>query len=408
MLNIVLGPHITLKEASHNAETVRAHGIITGVKYEQLAQNLRQHVSSEMKMFRVVCSTPALGSPLLDLGSVTITSGRTPDQNKPALVIFTSGSTGPPKGVAVRRYNLYALARQMVQRLKIDRNSTMVQFLPTHHATGLLVNTLPALIGGGCVEFSQGGFDAAKVWDRFCEGGIPSFSALPTIYVRLLRHWDTVLSKLPQKEVDSYRAAVLAIGSFHSGTSALPREISLKWEQLSGKAIIERYGGSEQGGVYSNVAGEPVVPGSVGKKNRLTESKLSGGEYGEVLVRGPFVFMKSVNSRLILFVTRGETDSFACHRYMFDPEATRRSFDKDGFYMTGDIAQQKEGLYYIEGRAAIDSELLLFLFPLFFPSTRSWPLEIYRSLTFSSNQVGWIQDLCSECRRRSSEPSESI
>ena len=301
VLKSVLGPHIMLKEAIHNAESVRAHGIITSVKYVQLAQNLRQHISSKMEIFRVVRSTPALRSALLDLGSITITSGRTPDQNKPALVIFTSGSTGPPKGVAIRRYNLYALARVMVQRLKIDRNTTIVQFLPTHHATGLLVNTLPALIGGGCVEFSQGGFDAAKVWERFREGGLPSFSALPTIYVRLLRHWDTVLSKLPQKEVDSYRAAVSAIGSFHSGTSALPREVSLKWEQLSGKAIIERYGGSEQGGVYSNVTGEPVVPGSVGKQNRLTESKLSGGDYGEVLVRGPFVFMKWVSDLPMLW-----------------------------------------------------------------------------------------------------------
>lgn len=291
-LKSVSGPHVTLNEAVHNAETVRAHGIITSVKYVQLAQKLRQHIGSKMKIFRVIDSTSTLRSTLLDLGSVTIASGRTPDQNKPALVIFTSGSTGPPKGVAIRRYNLYALASQIVQRMKIDRNTTIVQFLPTHHATGLLVNTLPALIGGGCVEFSQGGFDAAKVWERFREGGLPSFSALPTIYVRLLRHWDTVLSKLPPEEVDSYRAAVSAIGSFHSGTSALSREVSLKWERLSGKAITERYGGSEQGGVYSNVIGEPVVPGSVGKKNRLTESKLSGGDYGEVLVRGPFLFMK--------------------------------------------------------------------------------------------------------------------
>ena len=296
VLTTVLGIHSTLREATHNAKTVRAHAIITSIKYMHLAQELQQQISSKTKTFSVICSTPVLRSPLLDLDLVTITSGRTPDQNKPALVIFTSGSTGPPKGVAVRRYNLYALARYVVQSLGIDRHTTVVQFLPTHHATGLLFNTLPALVGGACVEFSQGGFDAAKVWERFREGGLPSFSALPTIYVRLLRHWDTVLSKLPQEEIDSYRAAVSAIGSFHSSTSALPREVGLKWKELVGKAITERYGGSEAGGVYSNVIGEPVVPGSVGKKNRITESKLSGGNYGEVLARGPFLFMKWVDN----------------------------------------------------------------------------------------------------------------
>lgn len=146
---------------------MRAHAIITSVKSVQLAQGLERQSSSWGKEFRVVCSTPALMSPLLDLKSVTISSGRTPDQNKAALVIFTSGSTGPPKGVAIRRYNLYALAIYFVRNLKLDRNTTIVQFLPTHHATGLLFNTLPALVGGGCVEFSQGASTPQKSGNGF-------------------------------------------------------------------------------------------------------------------------------------------------------------------------------------------------------------------------------------------------
>ncbi len=42
---------------------------------------------------------------------------------------------------------------------------------------------------------------------------------------------------------------------------------------------------------------------------------------------------------------------------MYDPEATQRAFDEEGFYKTGDIARQECGLYYIEGRSAIDSKL---------------------------------------------------
>ena len=292
LLTADTGPHVTVKEATHNANTVRAHAIVTNVKHEQLAHDVREQSLTGLNVFKVVCSTSVLMSPLVDLDLVAFNSGRPPDQNNPALVIFTSGSTGPPKGVAIRRYNLYATARYMVDSMKIDRNTNVIQFLPTHHATGLMVNTLPALIGGGCVEFSQGGFDAAKVWERFRGGGLPTFSALPTIYVRLLRHWEGVLSKLPQEEADSYRTAVSAIGSFHSSTSALPRQVSIKWEKLTGKPITERYGGSEVGAVYSNAIGGPVVPGSVGKKHRMTESKLSEGDHGEVLARSPFVFMK--------------------------------------------------------------------------------------------------------------------
>src|ERR1700761_7988940 len=37
VLTSVLGPHITLMEATHNAKTVRAHAIIPSFKYVQLA-----------------------------------------------------------------------------------------------------------------------------------------------------------------------------------------------------------------------------------------------------------------------------------------------------------------------------------------------------------------------------------
>jgi hypothetical protein len=90
---------------------------------------------------------------------------------------------------------------------------------------------------------------------------------------------------------------------------------------------------------------------------------------------------------------------------MFDPEATRRSFNKDGFYLTGDIARQEGGLYYIEGRAAIDSEL-----PISSPVSiyQKLDVEVDRGLTFGSNQVWWLQDLCFGCRRRSPQSSKSI
>jgi malonyl-CoA/methylmalonyl-CoA synthetase len=292
VLTSCIGPHITVKEATYNANTVRAHAVITNVKHVPLASEVERHSVLGRNLFKVICSTPFLMSPLLDMGSITFCSGRTPDQNKPALVIFTSGSTGSPKGVAIRRYNLYASAQRSIRNQKIDQNTTVVQFLPTHHATGLLFNTIPALVGGGCVEFSQGGFDAVKVWERFRQGGLPSFSAVPTVYIRLLWHWDMVLSKLPKTERGKYQAAVSAIGTFHSSTSALPREVAIKWRDLAGKSITERYGGSETGNVYTNIIGEHVVPGSVGKKNRMMESKLSEGDHGEVLARGPFMFMK--------------------------------------------------------------------------------------------------------------------
>ena len=210
--------------------------------------------------FRSILSTTCAMTPIIDMATLTFCSGRILDQNKPSLVIFTSGSTGPPKGVAIRRYNVYAGAHMMIQAQNINPKTTIAQFLPIHHAAGLLFNSLPAILGGGCVEFCQGGFEPSKVWQRFREGGLPSFSAVPTVYVRLIRYWKSVIAKLPTVERDSYRLAALGIGSFHSGTSALPRLVAEQWFEITGKPIIERYGGSEIGNVYTNLPGQPIVP----------------------------------------------------------------------------------------------------------------------------------------------------
>ncbi|HNC69945.1 MAG TPA: AMP-binding protein, partial [Pseudomonadales bacterium] len=55
-------------------------------------------------------------------------------------------------------------------------------------------------------------------------------------------------------------------------------------------------------------------------------------EPGEVQVRGPAVFAG----------------------YWNDPEATRRAFSDDGWFMTGDVAVRERGYYRILGRRSVD------------------------------------------------------
>jgi malonyl-CoA/methylmalonyl-CoA synthetase len=156
------------------------------------------------RQFTILSSSQFCMTPLVDPRSLTFCSGRTPDQNKPALIIFTSGSTGPPKGAAIRRYNIYMGAFSVIKKNGISRGSKTLQLLPTHHGTGLMVNTIPTILGGGSLEFHQGQFDPAAVWERFRGGDVTCFSAVPTMFVLLLRHWENVLSKLPAVERETY------------------------------------------------------------------------------------------------------------------------------------------------------------------------------------------------------------
>lgn len=260
MPNYSLGPHVALEEAVHCCNTVRAHAVLASSKHSSTATALGPPSYVGPQIFRSIFSTSCLITPVIDMSSVTFCSGRTPDQNKPSLVIFTSGSTGLPKGVAIRRYNLYAGVHMMIQAQNVNFRTTIAQFLPLHHAAGLLFNSLPVILGGGCVEFCQGGFDPGRVWQRFREGGLPSFSAVPSVYVRLIRHWQAVIQKLSLSECDAFRKSASQIGSFQSGTSALPRHVSEQWLEITGKPIVERYGGTEMGNVYLNLPGQPILP----------------------------------------------------------------------------------------------------------------------------------------------------
>lgn len=69
-----------------------------------------------------------------------------------AYLFFTSGSTGDPKGVMGTHGGLLATARAGAELFLLDRESTMVGWLPLHHAMGLLVQiVIPAMNGGQAV-----------------------------------------------------------------------------------------------------------------------------------------------------------------------------------------------------------------------------------------------------------------
>ena len=178
-------------------------------------------------------------------------------------------------------------------------------------------------------------FDVNAVWDCITCGSLTLFMAVPTVYTKLIAAYDAA----PPEHRKVLSSGCAAMRLMVSGSAALPVSTLLRWKEISGHTLLERYGMTEIGMALSNPLHGDCVPGSVGKPLPDVEVRLVGedgklvssGSAGEIEVRGPSVFKE----------------------YWGKPEATGSAF-RDGWFRTGDTAVVENGIYRILGRTSID------------------------------------------------------
>ena len=256
-------------------------------------------------------------------------------EQRRALILYTSGTTNRPKGVVSTHANLRAQMESLVQAWGWTSDDVILHVLPLHHTHGIVNVLLCALWSGATCEF-LGGFDAQITWHRFLAGGATLFMAVPTIYVKLIGVWQ----QSPEDRRLIMSGACRQFRLMVSGSAALPVSVFEQWRELSGQALLERYGMTEIGMALSNPLHGERRAGTVGQPLPGVAVRLvdEGGEVvttentpGEIQVRGDTVFKE----------------------YWGKPEATMESFAGDWF-RTGDVAQVEDGYYRILGRSSVD------------------------------------------------------
>jgi len=263
----------------------------------------------------------------LDIG-LNVTSERR------ALILYTSGTSSRPKGVVTTHANITAQIGSLVKAWEWTADDRIVLCLPLHHVHGI-INVVSCALWAGATCHMLPRFDANAVWDCIATGNLTLFMAVPTIYTKLIATWDAASpdrSKVLSRGCAGMRLMV-------SGSAALPVSTLLRWKEISGHTLLERYGMTEIGMALSNPLHGDRVPGSVGKPLPGVEVQLVGedgspvspGTAGEIEVRGPGVFTE----------------------YWGKPEATRAAF-RAGWFRTGDTAVIENGVYRILGRTSID------------------------------------------------------
>jgi len=237
-----------------------------------------------------------------------------------AAIQYTSGTTGHPKGAMLAHGNLVANAAQgraWVPGL-IDGREVIDAVLPMFHAYGLtLCVTFAMSIGARLVLFPK--FDVDLVLDAARKHPPTFIPAVPPIYERL-----ATVAKRRGIDLHSVRFAI-------SGAMSLPPSTLALWEEVTGGLLVEGYGLTESSPVaIGNPLGPTRRPGAVGIPFPSTDIRVVDpeapsedrppGESGELLLRGPQIFMG----------------------YWRQPEETQKVLLEGGWLRTGDIVRVDE------------------------------------------------------------------
>ena len=248
------------------------------------------------------------------------------DPEATALILYSSGTTGKPKGAQLTHANLTANSAGLHEAWGWQEDDIILHVLPIYHAHGLGVALYGALYAGGTAILMPK-FETETALRLMVERGCTVFMAVPTIHKRIV--------EFPQAaDYDLSHMRLLT-----SGSDRLPDDVNIKFQELFGHKLLERYGMSETMMNLSNpLHGERRV-GSVGLplpqvQARIvhpeTEEPLPDGEVGAVQIKGPHVF-------------KG---------YWRMPEKTAESFSPDGWLRTGDLGMREpDGYFTLKGRS---------------------------------------------------------
>jgi malonyl-CoA/methylmalonyl-CoA synthetase len=253
-----------------------------------------------------------------------------------ALMLFTSGTTGKPKGVVHTHGALYAQITMLHKAWGWTASDAILHVLPLHHTHGIINKLLCALMIGARCDM-RAGFDAADVWPGLASGHYTLFMAVPTIYAKLIAHWENTDEEKRQKW--SHGAAKLRL--MVSGSAALPVPVLEKWKTITTHTLLERYGMTETGMVLSNPLEGNRLPGFVGTPLPGNEVRLAA-DTGEILSTPDAQGELQVKSAALF------------KEYWYRPDETKAAFTADGWFKTGDMAERQDGIYRIAGRISTD------------------------------------------------------
>ena len=238
-----------------------------------------------------------------------------------AFLQYTGATTGLSKGVMLSHGNIVANLDQLNSMLSDvfeEGQDIHINALPMYHIYSLVVLVLAGYSKGGLNVLITNPRDTKGFIDELKKWPFTFFNGVNTLYESLLNHPD----------INGVDFSSMKLSG--TGGSACRKSTADRWQQLTGKVLLEGYGLSE---TSPSVSVSPThlteFNGFVGLPIPNTEISIRDddgkavkrGEPGEICVKGPQV-MKG---------------------YWQNEEATAEAIGADGFFKTGDIGTLNKG-----------------------------------------------------------------
>ncbi|MCP9273749.1 AMP-binding protein [Mycolicibacterium arenosum] len=248
-----------------------------------------------------------------------------PDLNPDAvrMIMYTSGTTGRPKGVLHSHNSLHALIRQLGQHWRIDPGDTFLVASPIAHIGGSIYTfEIPLLLGARAVLMESWNADDAVT--LMGEHRCTHMAGATPFLQHLLAAAERAATRLPDLKV------------FICGGASVPPSLIRTANDYFERAVVSRvYGSTEVPVTTVGALDDPEAAADTDGRPGIADVWLvardpggMGGQIGEVCARGAQMLVGYLH-----------------------PEDEADSFDRDGYFRSGDLARWQAGALVVTGRA---------------------------------------------------------
>ncbi len=294
------------KDVLLGIEEIKPDCLIYSNKYQELVTNVLE--KTNIKTININEIDTKYNKELLDLPIKS--------QKSLAKIIFSSGTTGKSKGVKLSLTNIFFGYKNLLRRCNITNQDSAYLFLPLNHTYGEVFNFMYSLIAGFKIYLAS---DTKNIAPELLETNPTIFCAVPLVYNKLLEAY--------QDNID--KAFGTNIKWLFCGGAPMSKE-TRKIYKDKGLFLMQAYALSETASSLTIAYPGKDDLESVGEIFEDVEVKIINKDQdgiGEIIVKGDNVFL-------------GYTD----------PKLTKKVFDEEGFFHTGDLGYVKNNKIYLKGR----------------------------------------------------------